>query len=55
MLAVADQQPVPFSKGQAPQRQHAAAGDVLGEGKPMGRNAAALGQKASGAVHFLAM
>lgn len=50
VFAVADQQPVSLSKGQAPQRQHAAASDVLGEGKPMGRNAAALGQKAAGAV-----
>ena len=53
VLAVADQQPVPFGKGQPPERQHAPAGDVFGEGKPMGRNTAALGQKAAGAVHLL--
>ena len=28
VLAVADQQPVPFGKRQTPERQHAAAGDV---------------------------
>ena len=53
VFAVADQQPIPFGKGKSPQRQHAAAGDVLGEGKPMGRNAAALGQKAACAVDLL--
>ena len=53
MLAVADQQPVPFGQGQPPERQHAAAGDVFGEGKPVGRNTAALGQKAASAVHLL--
>ena len=36
VLAVADEQPVPFSKGQSPQRQHAAAGDVFGECEAMG-------------------
>ena len=52
VLAVADQHPIAAGEGQSPQRQHASAGDVFGQGEAMGRHAAPVGQLAAGGIDF---
>ena len=44
MLRIPQQDLLPLAPGQAPERQHAAAGDVLGEGHPRRRHPEPLGQ-----------